>query len=109
MKVDSPEYKTLMAKWSEEAFQEELNTEFESYLENEDAHGRLPVANIVTLEEHTLSDGSTVKVTKLGRTYSFHHLGGPMEAPESSIGITKEEAYRLLEEALRDDVLELDS
>jgi hypothetical protein len=43
MKVDSPEYKALMAKWSEEANAEETQTAYESYLENEDAHGRLPV------------------------------------------------------------------
>ncbi|MDP2729611.1 MAG: hypothetical protein Q8O55_03930 [Dehalococcoidales bacterium] len=46
MKVDSPEYKALMAKQSEEAFQEEMQSDYESYLENEDAHGRLPVKKV---------------------------------------------------------------
>lgn len=43
MKTDSQEYKDLMVKQSEESFREEVMTDYDTYLENEDAHGRLPV------------------------------------------------------------------
>ena len=42
LKVGSPEYEALMAKWRKDAYQEEMQTEYETYLEHEDAMGRLP-------------------------------------------------------------------
>jgi len=41
MKVDSQEFKDLMAKWSDEAYQDELEIAEEEYFINEDMHGRL--------------------------------------------------------------------
>ena len=36
MKVDSVEYKELMKKWSEEAWIEETQAQYEEYLEHKD-------------------------------------------------------------------------
>ena len=41
-KVGSPEYEALMAKWSKEAYADEISAARDSYLEHEDAMGRLP-------------------------------------------------------------------
>ena len=41
-----------MKKQSDEAFKEEVQVEYESYLENEDAHGRLPVNKIEEVNRH---------------------------------------------------------
>lgn len=41
MKIDSAEYKALMKKWSDEAWEEETGRAREEYIENEDYHGRL--------------------------------------------------------------------
>lgn len=45
MKVDSPEYKALMKKWADESWNDEIQSDYESYIENEDSHGRLLVKN----------------------------------------------------------------
>ena len=67
------------------------------------------MANIVVLERHRLSDGGLARITRLGRTYNFMRSYGTLEqAPDCSINIKKAEAYRLLEDALKRDVLELD-
>lgn len=36
MKVDSPEYKALMKKWSDEAWKEETQRDYEEYIEHKD-------------------------------------------------------------------------
>ena len=59
------------------------------------------------LERHDLSDGGVARVSRLGRTYSYSRTL-PDECPKVVLNITKAEAYRLLEEALRRDVLDLD-
>ena len=64
---------------------------------------------IVELERHRLSDGGLVRVTRLGRTYNYTRTYNSLEqAPDCVLNIRKAEAYRLLEDALKRDVLELD-
>ena len=64
---------------------------------------------IVRLERHRLSDGGLAIVTRLGLTYNFTRTYNSCgESPDCVINITKAEAYRLLGDALRRDVLELD-
>ena len=41
MKVDSQEFRDLMKKWSDEAWEEEMGNAYDDYLANEDMHGRL--------------------------------------------------------------------
>jgi hypothetical protein len=48
MKVGSPEYEKLMKKWSDEEWKSEINVDYETYLENEDYHGRLKKNEEVT-------------------------------------------------------------
>ncbi len=64
--------------------------------------------NIVELERHRLADGGQAIVTRLGLTYNFSRTYPSCEqAPACALNITKAEAYRLLEDALKCDVLEL--
>ncbi len=42
MKTDSKEFLELMAKWSREAYGEEMESAEDEYYANEDMHGRLP-------------------------------------------------------------------
>ena len=65
------------------------------------------VKRVKELERHDLSDGGVARVSRLGRTYSYSRTF-PDEYPKVVLNITKGEAYRLLEEALRRDVLDLD-
>ena len=64
---------------------------------------------IVQFERHPLSDGGLAIVTREGRKYAFCRIypSGDRE-PDSVHDIRKAEAYRLLEDALKRDVLELD-
>jgi hypothetical protein len=41
MKVDSQEFKDLMKKWSDEAWDEEMEIAEDEYYANEDMHGRM--------------------------------------------------------------------
>ena len=64
---------------------------------------------IVQLDRHRLADGGLAIVTRLGLTYNFTRTYNSCEqAPECVLNITEAEAYRLLEDALKRDVLELD-
>ena len=67
-------------------------------------------ARIVEIERHLLADGSVVTVSRLGRRHYFSRLYPNPEdhPPKTGPGITKAEAYRLLEDALKRDVLDLD-
>jgi len=65
-------------------------------------------ARIVELERHELADGGVASVTRLGRRFNYSRTFPDDQCPETRCGVTKTEAYRLLEEALRRDVLELD-
>jgi len=40
IKVDSQEYRELIAKQSNDAFSQELQTDYESHLEHNDAYGK---------------------------------------------------------------------
>ena len=64
---------------------------------------------IVELERHRLSDGGLAMVKRFGRTYSFTRTyPSPDQAPTCVLSVKKDEAYRLLADVLRRDVLELD-
>ncbi len=63
---------------------------------------------IVELESHQLSDGGTARVTRLGRRYNYGRTFPDDRGLEMVTGVTKDEAYRLLGEALRRDVLDVD-
>jgi hypothetical protein len=59
------------------------------------------------LERHRLSDGGLAIVNKLGRTYSFTRTYNSLTIPpDVTLGVKKTEAYKLLEETLKRDVLE---
>ena len=66
------------------------------------------VKRIKELERHDLSDGGVARVSRLGRTYSYSRTFADDQLPETVVGISKGEAYRRLEDALRRDVLDLD-
>ena len=64
---------------------------------------------VTDLERHRLSDGGLAIVTREGRTYAFvRTYPSGDQAPDCVHDICKAEAYRLLEDALKRDVLELD-
>ena len=64
---------------------------------------------IVQLDRHRLADGGLAIVTRLGLTYNFTRTyNSCQQAPECVLNITKAAAYRLLGDALKRDVLELD-
>ena len=68
-------------------------------------------SKIVVDETHKLSDGSTVKVTHIGRMYFYSRLPLNMiENPMEHISFTgagaKDKAMVMLEAALENDVLE---
>lgn len=65
-------------------------------------------ARIHELETHRLADGGIARVTRFGRKYGYSRSFPDGSCPETVTGVTKAEAYRYLEEALRRDVLELD-
>ena len=60
------------------------------------------------LERHELSDGGAVRITRLGWRYSYSRTFPDDQPPEVILNLTREKAYELLANALRDDVLELD-
>lgn len=67
------------------------------------------VPRIVEIIRTELSDGSFIRISKYGRKYSFMHSAiEPDTAPESHHDLTRSEAYRLFEEALKKDVLDKD-
>ncbi len=64
---------------------------------------------IQVIESHQLSNGDTVRITKLGRSYSFNRLfHSDDEPPYCEIGIPLKQAMSLLAGALQQDVMELD-
>ena len=65
---------------------------------------------IQVVEQHSLSNGDTVRITKLGRSYNFNrlfHIND--EPPYCEIGIPLNHAMSLLAGALQQDVCEVDS
>ena len=66
------------------------------------------MSRIVNLERHRLSDGGMAIVNRLGRTYSFTRTYNSLERPpDVTQGMTKFEAYTMLENTLKEDVLEV--
>lgn len=65
------------------------------------------IAKLQKVDWFPLSDGS-IRITKLGKTYNYNRLWCDINSkPICTIGITKTEAYRLAEEELKRDILEL--
>ncbi len=66
-------------------------------------------AKIIEIIATHLSDGSLIRLTKYHRKYTFMHgPTDPLAAPEITDNLSQKEAYKMFEEALRTDVLELD-
>ena len=66
------------------------------------------MARIVEVIRTELSDGTFIRITKYGWSYSFMHSSLESQAPETHHNLTKTEAYQLFEDALKKDVLETD-
>jgi len=66
------------------------------------------VKSIQVIEQHSLSNGDTVKVTKLGRDYSYVRLFCEDQAPYIETGINLKQAISLLAGAIQQDVSEVD-
>ena len=64
--------------------------------------------SIQVIEQHGLSNGDTVRVTKLGRRYGFVRLFCEDQAPYMAQGISLKHALSLLAGALQQDVCEID-
>ena len=65
--------------------------------------------SIKLLERHRLSDGGMAIINKLGRSYSFTRTYDSFVCPpEVSLGLKKAAAYKMLEETLKNDVLEVE-
>lgn len=64
---------------------------------------------IKTIFQAELSDGGMAIIRKLGRQWSFTRTYDSLEQPpDCYIDIGKAKAYQLMEECLKNDVLELD-
>lgn len=60
------------------------------------------------IEEHRLSDGRLTTITKLGRKYTFMITSLELlEAPYMVFDLNKGQAYDMLADTLRNDVLDL--
>ncbi len=66
------------------------------------------VSRIQIIDQHQLSNGDTVRVTKLGRQYSFVRLFCEDQAPYMEQGLNLKRALSLLAGALQQDVCEVD-
>lgn len=66
------------------------------------------MTKIQVIEQHQLSNGDTVRITKLGRQYSFARLFCEDQAPYMEQGIHLKHALSLLAGALQQDVCELE-
>jgi len=62
--------------------------------------------NIKVLEEHRLSDGGRARVSIYKRKYSYSRLYTDETPPEVVYPISKSEAYKMLADTLKADVLE---
>ncbi len=66
------------------------------------------ISNIQIIEQHSLSNGDTLRVTKLGRQYSFVRLFCEDQAPYMEQGLNLKHALSLLAGAIQQDVCEVD-
>ena len=64
--------------------------------------------SIQVIQQHVLSDGDTVKVTKLGCKYNFVRLSRDDQAPYIVMGLRLDEACSLLIKELMNDNLEVE-
>jgi hypothetical protein len=65
------------------------------------------MSHILNLEKHHLSDGGLAIVNRLGRSYSFIRTYDSFDRPpDLNQDLTKKEAYKMLENTLKQDVLE---
>ncbi len=65
------------------------------------------MTNIQVIEQHSLSNGDTVRIQKLGRQYSFVRLFCEDQAPYMEQGLNLKHALSLLAGAIQQDVLEV--
>ena len=61
---------------------------------------------IQVIEQHQLSNGDTVRVTKFDRRYNFSRLFQEDQTPHVESGIDLKRAMSLLTEAMRQDIHE---
>ena len=64
--------------------------------------------SIQEIERHRLSNGDTVRVTKLNRKYTVTLIHCEDSPPDCENGLSKEQAMSKLISLIRNDVLELD-
>ena len=65
------------------------------------------MAQLKEIDKFSLSDGSSIRITKLGRYYNYARLYNSLETPPEVITrISKAKAYSLAEVELRQDVCE---
>jgi len=62
--------------------------------------------SIQVIEQHSLSNGDTVRIQKLGRTFGFVRLFCEDQAPYMEQGISLKKALSLVAGALQQDVCE---
>ena len=65
-------------------------------------------SRIQVIEQYQLSNGDTVRITRLGRQYSFVRLFCEDQPPYMEQGINLKHALSLLAGALQQDVCEID-
>lgn len=65
--------------------------------------------SIQEIARESLSNGDTLRITKLGREYQVNILHVDNSPPDIELGLNKKEAYTRWSEVVRHDVLELDS
>ncbi len=65
-------------------------------------------SRIQVIEQHSLANGDTVRITKLGRQYNFVRLFCEDQAPYMEQGLSLKQALSLLAGAIQQDVLEIE-
>jgi len=67
------------------------------------------ITRIKTIEQHRLSDGGMAIINRLGHSYSFTRTYNSLtRPPDLTQSITRQQAWQLLGDTIRNDVLEVD-
>ena len=63
---------------------------------------------LTEIERHELSTGDIIKITKIDRQYQVVTIYRIDQCPDVIRNLSKRDAYTILEERMRDDVMEYD-
>ncbi len=66
------------------------------------------MARIQEIGKEQLSNGDTLRITKLGREYQVNVLHIDDSPPDVELNLNKKQAYTRWSEIVRDDVLEIE-